>query len=89
MDWRQAGRRPISCGEQNCTGTAMSEPNGKTTLRPWASLSSEEQTRLRTEYQPVLDREATTCSLDTKIARFAGWLETKGVKFSANDLRRR
>ena len=62
-------------------------PDGQ--LRPWASLSREEQNRLRAEYQPVLDKEATTCSLDKKIERFAGWLETKGVAFSADDLKRR
>jgi len=59
------------------------------TLRPWSTLSAEEQTALRSAYQAELDKEPLTCSLDTKVERFARWLAARGVSFSMDDLRRR
>jgi hypothetical protein len=55
-------------------------------LRPWRSLGEAEQTALRVAYQEALDREPPTCSLDTKIERFARWLAARGVAFSRSDL---
>jgi hypothetical protein len=73
----------------NTSGCTMTEKPSHEELRPWSSLDLHEQNQLRAEYQPVLDKEATTCSLDTKIARFADWLQTRGVAFSAEEMRRR
>jgi hypothetical protein len=58
------------------------------TLRAWASLGEDERLALQIAYQPVLDKEPLTCSLDAKIERFAAWLKTRGVAFSSADLRR-
>lgn len=55
-------------------------------LRPWRSLTSEEQTALQIAYQQALDREPPTCSLDTKIERFSRWLAKRGVEFGKGDL---
>ncbi len=55
--------------------------------RYWSSLSSDEQLRLRLEYQPILDTEVRSCSMDVKTARFARWLKTRGVLFSMDDVK--
>jgi hypothetical protein len=56
-------------------------------LRPWSTLDSDEQTALRGAYQVELDKEPPTCSMDTKVERFANWLAARGVSFSMDDLR--
>ena len=57
-------------------------------LRPWGTLDADEQTALRSAYQVELDREPLTCSMETKVERFANWLAARGVGFSMDDLRR-
>lgn len=51
-------------------------------LRPWETLSGEEQTRLRVDYGHYLDGLPPTCSLEEKNARFARWLAERGVLFT-------
>lgn len=58
-------------------------------LRPWTSLTPDEQAELRRDYQPELDQLPGTCSLDTKTERFAAWLAERGIAFSMADLTRR
>lgn len=58
-------------------------------MKPWRDLTSDEQLKLRLDYQAYLDTLPPTCSLDDKVAAFAGWLAEQGVAFSAEDLRRR
>ncbi len=48
----------------------------------WGDLEKDEQLRLRLDYQAVIDREPRTCNLEEKTARFAAWLEERGVVFS-------
>lgn len=50
-------------------------------LRPWEALSPAEQLELRVQFGHYLDSLPPTCSLETKIARFAGWLAERGVHF--------
>lgn len=57
-------------------------------LRPWSSLSEEEQTRLLSDYQPVLDTQSLTCSLDMKLARMQEFLRPRGVSITEEDLHR-
>ena len=57
-------------------------------MRPWTDLTPEEQTRLRQDYQEVLDRNPRTCSLQEKIDRFTQWLADQGVAFSVDDIPR-
>ena len=57
-------------------------------MRPWTDLTLEEQTRLRQDYQEVLDRNPRTCSLQEKIDRFTQWLADHGVAFSADHIPR-
>jgi hypothetical protein len=49
---------------------------------PWESLTLEEQIELREQFGQYLDNLPPTCSLETKIARFQHWLETRGVIYS-------
>ena len=58
-------------------------------LTPWAALDEDARLALRRDYQAELDSQPTTCSLDEKMARFTAWLETRGVSFTMEDLRRR
>ncbi|WP_295882648.1 hypothetical protein [uncultured Thiohalocapsa sp.] len=55
-----------------------SEP---TALRDWNSLSDDEQTALRVAFGQYLDGLPPTCSLQTKIERFRGWLAERGVAY--------
>jgi hypothetical protein len=57
-------------------------------LKEWRDLTADEQTRLRIEYQAELDALPATCSLETKVERFANWLKGRGVRFSMDDLKR-
>jgi len=56
-------------------------------IKPWSSLSADEQLALRIAYQDELDRNPLTCSLDEKTARFTAWLAERRVSFSPDDLR--
>jgi hypothetical protein len=64
-------------------------PEDSAGLTPWASLDDKTRLELRRDYQAELDTQPTTCSLDEKMARFTAWLETRGVSFTMEDLRRR
>ncbi len=55
----------------------------------WRDLPPEKQEALRAAYADEMARQATTCSLDEKIARFAAWLAPQGISFDAEDLPRR
>ncbi len=56
-------------------------------LRPWSSLSESEQTELMLAYQPVLDREALTCSFERKLERLQTFLRTRGVSIMEDEIR--
>ena len=58
-----------------------------TGLRPWTSLTEDERSALLSAYQPVLDREAPTCSFDAKLARMQAWLAERGVSISEAEIR--
>lgn len=58
-------------------------------MRNWSELSPDEQLELRQAYQEVLDREPRTCSMDEKVSRFAGWLATRDIAFTAGDISRK
>ncbi len=47
-------------------------------LKPWRSLSSEQQVQIQVEYGHYLDSLPPTCSLETKIERFQHWLVERG-----------
>ena len=64
------------------------EKDTGTALRPWPSLSKDEQLNLRLAYQTAMESMPPTCSIETKTARFAQFLESRGVAFSMDDLRR-
>lgn len=55
-------------------------------LTPWSTLPPDRQLALREAYAEEMAKQATTCSLDEKVARFAAWLEPRGVSFGAGDL---
>lgn len=50
-------------------------------LRDWHDLTPAEQLRLREDYGHYLDRLPPTCSMESKIARFAAWLAERGVEY--------
>ncbi|MBU1175831.1 MAG: hypothetical protein KKH72_10565 [Alphaproteobacteria bacterium] len=58
-------------------------------LTPWAELGPDARLALQRDYQVEIDRQPLTCSLDEKMARFTAWLETRGIRFTMDDLRRR
>lgn len=58
------------------------------TLRPWPSLSKDEQLALRLAYQPEMESMPPTCSIEAKTARFSRFLASRGVAFSMDDLKR-
>ena len=51
-------------------------------LKPWESLTQEQQIRLREQFGHYLDNLPPTCSLEAKIARFQHWLAAQGVSYS-------
>lgn len=57
----------------------MNNSNAK--LRPWESLTAHEQIELRIAFGYYLDHLSPTCSLDTKIQRFRGWLQEQGIDY--------
>ena len=59
---------------------------GEPALTPWSELTGARQTELRVAYQAELDALPPTCSLETKVARFARWLAGRGVSFSMADM---
>lgn len=59
------------------------------TPTPFRDLPPARQAELRAAYADEMARQATTCSMDEKIARFAAWLAPQGVSFTDADLPRR
>jgi hypothetical protein len=55
-------------------------------MKAWGDLTSEEQLKLRLDYQAHLDTLPPSCSLDDKVAAFADWLATREVAFSRADV---
>ena len=56
--------------------------NDQQHLRNWDTLGTDEQLAIREEYGHYLDSLPPTCSMDSKIERFARWLrEQKGVLY--------
>lgn len=55
-------------------------------LKPWSSLADNERDALQAAYQGELDKEPPTCSLETKVERFARWLKVRGIAFSMDDV---
>jgi hypothetical protein len=63
--------------------------NGPTSaLTPWSALSEDEQTRLQSAYQEVLDCESGTCSFEIKLDRMQRWLAERGVSITEGEIRR-
>jgi len=58
-------------------------------MKPWHDLTSDEQLKLRLDYQAHLDSLPPTCSLDDKVTAFAKWLAERDVAFSMKDLSRK
>ena len=50
-------------------------------LKPWRSLSNEEQLQLQVEFGHYLDSLPPTCSLETKIECFHNWLVERGIDY--------
>ena len=59
------------------------------TLTSWSDLPEARQQELLAAYQAELDAQPPTCSLETKVVRFANWLAGQGVAFSKDDLVKR
>ncbi len=57
-------------------------------LRPWSSLSEEEQAGLLADYQSVRDTQALTCSFEAKLARMQAFLAGRGVSITEEEIRR-
>ena len=55
-------------------------------LIPFRTLSESRQLALREAWAEVMARQATTCALDEKIARFNAWLAPQGISFTAEDM---
>lgn len=58
-------------------------------MTPFRDLPPERQESLREDYAAEMARQAATCSLDEKIARFAAWLAPRGISFGPKDIPRR
>lgn len=56
---------------------------------PFRSLGPDRQAALRAAWAEEMARQATTCALEEKIARFAAWLAPQGISFGPEDLPRR
>lgn len=59
----------------------MSETTETGEAVSWVSLSPERQLALREDYGRYLDSLPPTCSLETKLERFRGWLAERGVRY--------
>lgn len=57
-------------------------------LTSWKDLTARERSQLQGEYQIELDALPPTCSMETKVERFARWLQQRGVAFSMEDVKR-
>lgn len=55
-------------------------------MKPWATLTPDEQLKLREDYNSSPDCLTGTCSLEAKMARFTDWLAERGVEFTEADL---
>ena len=53
---------------------------------PFRDLPADRQMALREVWTEEMAKQAKTCSMDEKIARFAAWLAPQGVSFSNDDL---
>lgn len=62
----------------------MAEP-----LIPFRLLEPDRQAALRAAWAEEMARQASTCALEEKIARFAAWLAPQGISFGPEDLPRR
>ena len=58
-------------------------------MTPWADLDANTQIQLRQAYADDPAFPAGICSLEAKTAHFAAWLAERGVRFDADDLKRR
>ncbi len=56
-------------------------------LISWSSLPLDEQNRLLSEYQPVLDCDGPTCSFAVKLERMQIWLLARGVSITEDEIR--
>ncbi|WP_148259260.1 hypothetical protein [Polymorphum gilvum] len=66
----------------------MNDEPGAERLTPWSDLDEARQTELLAAYQADLDALPPTCSLETKVERFARWLAGRGIGFSMDDVGR-
>jgi len=58
-------------------------------MTPWREIPPERQAQLQVAYAEEMARQANTCSMDEKIARFAAWLAPQGISFTEEDLPKR
>ncbi len=64
----------------------LAPPRKEPEMTPFRDLPPARQEALREAYAEEMARQATTCSLDEKIARFSAWLAPQGVTFGPEDL---
>ncbi|KGB81901.1 MAG: hypothetical protein CL814_17605 [Confluentimicrobium sp.] len=55
-------------------------------MTPWHHLDTDQQLRLREDYNRDPDCLTGTCSLEAKTAHFTEWLAARGISFSERDL---
>lgn len=58
-------------------------------MTPFRDLPPARQPALREAWAEEMARQARTCEMDEKIARFAAWLAPQGISFGPEDLPRR
>ncbi|MCB1737599.1 MAG: hypothetical protein KDI42_05700 [Gammaproteobacteria bacterium] len=54
-------------------------------MRAWLSLTAEEQTRMRVDYDRDNQNLPATCDIRTKNHRFRAWLAEREVDFPVDD----
>jgi hypothetical protein len=59
------------------------------TMIPFRDLPEARQLALREAWAEDMARQARTCELSEKIARFAAWLAPQGISFGPEDLPKR
>ncbi|WP_223633030.1 hypothetical protein [Rhodobacter sp. TJ_12] len=52
----------------------------------WRDLSPARQAALQISYAAEMARQARSCDMNEKIARFAAWLAPQGISFAVEDL---